>query len=262
VTKKNNLPVENYKRKSYRWEQKLNSFIDSVGDLVGDISALEINTIVVENISADKFIPWQAYVDIYPVCKEYLEELNISPSLRDRYLSLRRTLEIEYALLLSDPQSEFYQSNVTENLSANLPILTDPHFDLNRLSTKLPSPLEADWQTTVNIHCLLDNHRFLRSLRKVTELKSILDNRDRALAKNEAPSNLFTDLIYGQTIIQLDGNIINRYPQEIFDNPYKQLILQIHKANVEVGEKQWRGLFSFILNVVKSVTSIQKNFRS
>jgi len=65
-----------------------------------------------------------------------------------------------------------------------------------------------------------------------------------------------TDMIYAQTIIQLDGDIINRYSEEILDHPQKDLILKIHKESVEAGERQWRGLLGFVVDVVQ--TALEK----
>jgi hypothetical protein len=110
---------------------------------------------------------------------------------------------------------------------------------------------------------VLHNCRFLRSLRKISELKAALDNRNKALQRQDEQlaydlepdtlnESVMTDLIYAQTVIQLDGDIINRYSQEIFDHPHREVILQIHRDGVTASEKQWRGLLEFIISLVQA----------
>ena len=103
----------------------------------------------------------------------------------------------------------------------------------------------------------------MRSLRKQSELKAALDNRNKALQKKQEETPGFvesdvlakavkTDMIYAQTVIQLDGDVINRYSQAIFDHPHRDIILQIHREGVTSGEKQWRGLLEFVIGLVQA----------
>jgi hypothetical protein len=59
-------------------------------------------------------------------------------------------------------------------------------------------------------------------------------------------------MIYAQTVLQLDGDVINRYAQEIFDHPRRDVLLQIHRDGVTASEKQWRGLLEFIIGLVQA----------
>jgi hypothetical protein len=132
------------------------------------------------------------------------------------------------------------------------------------MRSRLPDPINpANSGEFLKARQVLNNSRFLRSLRKISELKAALDNRNKALLRkrNEqlgriAPDVLqkavTTDLIYAQTVIQLDGDIINRYSQEILDHPHREVILQIHQEGVAAGEKQWRGLLEFIIGLVQA----------
>jgi fructosamine-3-kinase len=51
-----------------------------LGEVLIDITALEVNTMVVERITGDKFIAWEAYRDIYPISQDYLEQQEIHES--------------------------------------------------------------------------------------------------------------------------------------------------------------------------------------
>jgi hypothetical protein len=258
------VPEANGRRFTPGLGRNLNEFLQSLGEVLIDITALEVNTMVVERITGDKFIAWEAYRDIYPISQQYLEQQGIHQSLLERYIELRKNLELEYALLLSDPTSEFYDPTVLESATEGNQILTNPTLELHEMRSRLPDPINpTNPGEILKVREVLNNSRFLRSLRKISELKAALDNRNKALLRkrNEqlgriAPDVLqkavTTDLIYAQTVIQLDGDIINRYSQEILDHPHREVILQIHQEGVAAGEKQWRGLLEFIIGLVQA----------
>lgn len=244
--------------------QSFNDFVHSLGEVLVDITALEVNTMVVEQITGEKFIAWQAYRNLYPISKQYLEDNNFHESLRDRYLDLRKSLELEYTLVVSDPSSEFYDPNVLNAAGEDNQILTDPEVELDEIQTRLPDPFHPTSSDEIlKAKKILTNGRFLRSLRKLNELKAALDNRGKSLYKkqDEQIGNVDseaiqravkTDIIYAQTVVQLDGDVINRYSQEIFDHPHRDMILEIHRNGVSAGERQWRGLLQFVIGLVQA----------
>lgn len=89
---------------------------------------------------------------------------------------------------------------------------------------------------------------FVRTLRKLSELRAALDG--------ESPSSASSvDLIYAQTVMQIDGDVINRYNQALFDPnniTRREIILSIHNQGVEAGERQWRGLMQFMVDLLKN----------
>ncbi|NEO29330.1 MAG: hypothetical protein F6K36_02525 [Symploca sp. SIO3C6] len=244
--------------------QSFNEFVHSLGEVLIDITALEVNTMVVAQITGEKFIAWQAYRDLYPISKQYLENNNVHESLHERYLDLRKNLELEYTLIVSDPSSEFYEPKVLNRAGEDNHILTDPEVELDQIQTLLPDPFHpTNSDEILKAKAILSNGRFLRSLRKLSELKSALDNRNKALHKKQdeqignvdlevIQKAVKTDIIYAQTVVQLDGDVINRYSQEIFDHPHRDMILEIHRSGVSAGEKQWRGLLQFIIGLVQA----------
>ncbi|WP_229425939.1 hypothetical protein [Lusitaniella coriacea] len=248
--------------KQNQLQMQLNDFVKSLSGVLLDITALEVNTMVVERINGDKFIPWQTYRDIYLIELDYLERNEIHESLRDRYLELRKTLEMDYALLLSNPKSDLYSSAMMSS-EGNHQVLTDPQMEVSEQTTQLPDPLKSQASPEMaRVKQLLGDGQFLRSLRKLGELKTCMDSRNEKLLAMEAehPGHssaaiaqaVKTDMIYAQTVIQLDGDVINRYSEEILDHPYRDVILQIHKESVETGERQWRGLLGFAIDIVQS----------
>ncbi|HBL10702.1 MAG TPA: hypothetical protein DD379_04725 [Cyanobacteria bacterium UBA11162] len=250
-----NLPVPNNKGVTSGLGRSLNQFVQSLGEVLIDITALEVNTMVVEHISGDKFIAWETYRDIYPISPGYLEQQGIHESLRDRYLDLRRNLEREYRSLLSDPNSEFYDPSFLETATDDQSIALR--------ETRLPNPLKPNSSDEIlKAQKVLHNCRFLRCLRKMCELKAVLDSRNTTLWRQQLqqPNSSDTiqktvihDTIYAQTIVQLDGDVINRYAQEILTHPHRDVILDIHREGVSASENQWRGLLDFIIGLVQAV---------
>ena len=269
-TKITDLPEPTSRRFTPDLSRNLDEFLQSLGEVLIDITALEVNTMVVERITGEKFIPWEAYRDIYSISQEYLERQGIYESLRDRYIEIRKNLELEYTSLLSDPNSEFYDPTVLNSAEQVGHRLTDSTVELNEIETRLPNPLKPNSsEELLKAQRLLHNSRFLRSLRKLSELKAALDNRNKALLKKQGelladsvqPDALnqavTTDIIYAQTVMQLDGEVINRFSQEIFDHPHRDVILHIHREGVTAGEKQWKGLLEFIIGLVQ--TTLQQS---
>jgi hypothetical protein len=224
IQKTNKTAVTSSHGANHALNDKLNTFARSLGEVLLDITALEVNTMVVSQITGSKFNPDQAYRAIYAIPLEeddtaFFETHDIPPELRDRYRGLRRKLEADYKQAieqLMDASSPHYGR-----------ALPDPDKEMRRLQD------------------LFKNACFLRCLRKLSELKSALDSDSETLAK--------TDLILAQTVVQMDGDIINRYHEALFQHPKKELILEIHKQGVMAGEEQWQGLLGFIVSLIQTI---------
>ena len=207
--------------------------VDSLGDMLNDITALEVNTMIVSEITGGKFIPESAYQNIY-YC--LTPQQTIPEVLRDRFRAkgIDRFLgNVRYANHVDRATAQQYWS-LREKLQR------DCHFIFNCADEKLPNPA-TDWG---KMKTLLKNSRFLTSLRKLIELKATLGGED-----------VMCDIIYAQTIVQLDGDVINRFDKRLFKLPpeQKDLILHIHKEGVLSGEAQWRHLLSFVIDLVGSI---------
>ncbi|TVQ56412.1 MAG: hypothetical protein EA366_09935 [Spirulina sp. DLM2.Bin59] len=239
----------------------MGDFARSLGEVIIDITALEVNTMVVKQITGDKFMPWDAYLSLYSINTHWTARGNIHESLHHRYMSLRRDLEVEYLLLVCNPESELFDPNIAQQQDQLL-ILSDPNALMDIAHSHLPNPLIPHNTVEMQkVQDLLHNSKFSRTLRKVAELKAALDNRNRILnrmdllppaAQAEAvDQEIKTDVIYAQTVIQLDGDIINRYNEDLLSHPHRELLLQIHKESVTSGERQWRELLGFILDLAQ-----------
>lgn len=261
----------------------LEKLVSSVQVLVDDITALEVNTMVVEQITGAKFNAWQAYQGIYSINdKDYFDVKGIpnpdnltepektqAQELRKRYTSLFSQLEREYFYILleqsyessePDPRIIQYQERLKYEVEHKANIVQTDQVYIKLAQPILPAPapvadqedndqkkLRQRWQ---EIEDLLNNNKFLRTLRKMSELKAALDGGQI--------TSLDIDIIYAQTVMQLDGDIISRYHKKLFELPEgdRDLMLKIHNEGIVAGEKQWRGTLDFLISIIQKLAQI------
>lgn len=235
-------------RQSKRPYLQLKQWLNSLSNLFGEVTALEFNTIIVEEITTEQLLPWQVYQEIYSISRQQLQQTQIDLTLRDRYLELRRQLELAYILLLSDPNSDLDDSQ-PDRARQNLAIFSQSNSEWEHLPTLLPDPFtNATERTTDLVFNLLRNYDFLRTLRQLGTVKQALDRQNHALKQDYSPK---FDRIYAQTKIQIDGKIFNRYSQNILTHPQQTQILKIHQNSIFWGEQQWYSLLKFFLKLIK-----------
>ena len=216
--------------------------------LLENISAVEVSTVIVDEIVDEIFIPWEVYQAIYYLSRSYLEQAGIDLSLWHRYLQLRRQLELAFCLLLIDPDSSQYNRLLEAEVKRDLPALSQQNVDWEAIPTRLPEPI-ADRHSMSRINQLLREPQFINVLQQLNKVKVTLDRRDRILRSSSRHNNI-TDTPYAQTSFQLNGKIVNRYAQTILGRSDRHLLLQLHEQSTATGEKQWRGLVEFMLSLV------------
>ena len=216
-------------------------------NLLENITAVEISTVIVDEIVDEMFIPWEVYQDIYYLSRSSLERSSVDRSLHDRYLQLRRQLELAYCLLLIDANSRLYKRIWVKEIKRDLPVLSQKD-EWETIATRLPEPIPHSRHRMRSVNRLLKNSQFINVLQQLNKHKTALDRRDRIL--RSAPTNDISDLTYAQTSLQLDGKIINRYSQAILERSDRELLLQLHEQSTTTGEQQWRGLIQFLVSLI------------
>lgn len=208
-----------------------------------NLATVEISTAIVAEIIEDVFIPWEVYQGIYSISRGALATSAIDLSLHDRYLQLRRQLELAYNLLLIDPHSRLYNRPIVSEVKRNLPVLAQSGNSWENIPSKLPQPISSDRNSSKStLNKLFNEPGFLNTLRQLGNTRASLDRRDRYLHQNR---NNITDMTYAQTVIQLNGTIINRYAQTILERSDRDQLLKLHEKSVAAAERQWRGLLKF-----------------
>ena len=223
--------------------QKFNSWLDSINLL--SVSQVEITTAIVDEITEDIFIAYEVYREIYAISPHYLVELGIDDTLRDRYLQLRRRLELQYALLLCNENNILYNKRLAPQIARDLPLLTQ-NTTWENLPCRLPPLNSQDSAENRVLSQLLAEPDFKMTLQQLGNIKTSLDRRNLQI---RGALNKNSNLTYAQTIITLDGKISNRYASEIIEHPQQQEIIKLHQKGVEAGTKQWYKLLQFITEV-------------
>lgn len=218
-------------------------------NLLENITAVEISTVIVDEIVDEMFLAWEVYQAIFYLSPFNLKQSAVARSLFDRYLQLRRQLELAYCLLLADPNSQLYNRTLAAAIERDLPILSQPNAGWEKIPTRLPEPIPSSRQQTMSeVSKLLQYPQFVDVLQQLNKHKIALDRRDRILRRSSRQNNI-TDTTYAQTSLQLDGKIINRYSQAILERSDRDLLLRLHKQSTTTGEQQWRGLIKFMLSL-------------
>lgn len=252
---------------------KFEQWLTSMNSLLEDIPALEVTTTIVEEITPEIFIPWEVYQNIYQISPAYLQSIEVETKLCDRYIDLRRRLELQYALLLVNPDSKLYNSRLRSKVQTDLPILAKSATKWEELPTRLPSPEsisdQQSWhypglrkqtlrdRDTKTLGKLLQEPQFLITLRQLGKLKDILDlqaaNRKNVETEDTINYQITPNITYAQTSIKIDGKIANCYSQEILklDLQQQKNIIKLHNQGILAAEKQWHHLIKFILKTLK-----------
>jgi hypothetical protein len=218
-------------------------------NLLTNITTVEISTVIVDEIEDEVFIPWEVYQTIYALSRANLEQSAIDLSLWNRYLQLRRQLELAYCLLLIDASSGQYNRLLVAEIKRDLPVLSQQNVDWEKIPTRLPEPIPGSRNLMSQVNQLLKEPQFINILQQLNKRKIALDRRDRVL-RNSPHQHHITDTTYAQTSLQLNGKIVNRYDRAILGRSDRNLLLQLHEQSTATGEQQWRGLVKFMLSLV------------
>lgn len=219
-------------------------------NLLDNITTVEINTVIVHEIIDEIFIPWEAYQALYYLSRPLIEQSAIDYSLGNRYLQLRRQLELSYCLSVIDSSSTLYNRSLVSEIKRDLPILSQPNTQWENLPTRLPEPIPLNRQHNMSaVNQLLSNHTFVNVLRQLSKIKATLDRRNLSLGNFATPDNII-DTTYAQTSLQLDGKITNRYAEAILKRRDRNTLIKLHEQSTHAGEQQWRSLVKFVLSLV------------
>jgi hypothetical protein len=234
------------------------SLVDGLKDSVKDISALEVNTMIVSDISGLKFKPLLSYEALYRIPHKDLPE-NIIKDSDDYYDDLYKG-NLEYPSL---------NGSNTKISSKDLNIARKNHLKLrerlgeaaklatNNQDYQLPDPESVEDRP--ELHNLLENTQFIRSLRKLNELRSLAEKPEASDS-----SNVF-DNIYAQTTIQLDGDIVNCFHKRLFESMEgddRDFLIKVHLDAVNSGQKNWQSLLHLIFDMLSQIPKLINPNRS
>ncbi|PZO42678.1 MAG: hypothetical protein DCF19_06475 [Pseudanabaena frigida] len=248
----------------------LNNFRETLKDVLEEITSLEVNTFIVGNIPMAKFDAKEFYLNLIESTMTRTEEglneikdslLQRSAQLKQKGLSLPQQTSTpllpKEAAIIEDYRSELTRYN--QDLEAykeaerifsvrkdSLDQSEKQQFELeqacySQLSKQL---LKLDLKKDADGEVIIDGQA-IRNLRKLWEFEQSVLNGDR---------------IYAQTKFALDGDLTNRFIDDLFmpskskiDPKMAQLIFDLHRQGVENAQKQWSGLINTCVNLVKEL---------
>jgi hypothetical protein len=244
--------------------ETVTGFVEGMKDAVNDLSALEVNTMVVSEISGLKFNPRISYRLLYDISeldssglrhlkdrlREAVCEIELEAATdpeRKQQLELQQQelqLELQLKELQKQPQSETNLAKQNQLGKGQAKLRNELK---NNLYT-LPKPFQD-----ARLDALLKNKNFVLRLRKLNELRSLL-KKPRA----SETDNIY-DNIYAQTIIQLDGDVINYFHKRLFEETHtddRAFLMTIHRDAVTSGQQNWQSILHLIFDMMSQIPKI------
>jgi hypothetical protein len=235
----------------------LNGFREAIKGVLEDITSLEVNTIIVRNISTEKFDARDFYEKVLGHvynCEEGLQDIKKSLLERNNDLKQRKDSisdqerdSYNYDLeIYKNKENQFYNpkepndpSYLDQRHKSN-EYYTNPEIQLivkQILKLNLPKDQEGK---------IVPEALAIRGLRKFWEVEQTIVHEDR---------------IYAQTRFQMDGDLTNRFVEDLFssrngsfDPKMVELIFRLHHQAVENAESQWSKLIDTCVGLITSLT--------
>ncbi|GBO52774.1 hypothetical protein APA_575 [Pseudanabaena sp. lw0831] len=230
----------------------LNKFRETIKDVLEEITTLEVNTLIVSHIPIARFDAKQFYADLLENVMYKTEEglRDIKRVLLDRSKELQKkgSAATQTELDRYNRDLEIYKR--AERIFSNRQNLSDPrqkeqfeveqacYEELAKKVLQMDVPKDNDGN-------LIPDAPTIRCFRKLWEFEQSTLNGER---------------IYAQTKFQLDGDLNNRFLDDLFipnrsniDPKIAKLVFDLHHQAVENAEKQWTGLIMTCVNLVKDL---------
>jgi len=248
----------------------LNNFRETLKDVLEEITSLEVNTMIVGKIPMTKFDAKDFYRELSSNIKYKTEAglQDVKESLLERSSQLKQKgfalpqqtstplLPKEAAIIdeyraeltrynedleiYKEAERTFHdrQNTLDQNEKDRFELEQSCYAELSRQLMKLAIKTDANGEVIVDAP-------MIRYFRKLWEFEQSVLNGDR---------------IYAQTKFHLDGDLTNRFVDDLFmpskskiDPKMTQLIFDLHRQGVENAQKQWSGLIETCVNLVKSL---------
>ncbi len=268
----NNKPVPKQvsKKEGDGQSTALNNFRETIKDVLEEITSLEINTMIVSRILMTKFDAKEFYLSLIENIMNRTEHglAEVKDSLLERSTQLKQKglilpqqtttpLLPQEALGIETYRSELIRYN--QDLEAykqaeqafsdrqnSLDLAQKEQFALEQAcyDQLAKQVLKLDIKKDAAGEVIADA-QLIRSLRQLWELEQSVLNGDR---------------IYAQTKFHLDGDLTNRFVDDLFvpskskiDQKMAQLVFDLHRQGVENAQRQWSGLITTCVNLVKDL---------
>ena len=230
----------------------LYKFRETIKDVLEEITTLEVNTMIVSHIPIARFDAKQFYADLLENVMYKTEEglQDIKRALLDRSKELQKKGSAATQTELDRYNRDLETYKRSERMFSSRQNLSDPkqkeQFEVEQacyeeLAKKV---LQMDIPKDVDGN-LIPDAPTIRYFRKLWEFEQSMLNGER---------------IYAQTKFQLDGDLNNRFLDDLFistrskiDPKLVKLVFDLHHQAVDNAEKQWTGLIMTCVSLVKDL---------
>ncbi|PZU99877.1 MAG: hypothetical protein DCE90_00870 [Pseudanabaena sp.] len=230
----------------------LNRFRETIKDVLEEITTLEVNTIIVRRISIDRYDARTFYEDLLQKLAYETEEglQDVKRSLIERNTELKQKgsaispLELErYNRDLETYRLAERKFNERKNSDNPIEIQQFEREqscfkDLSNKVLKLDIPKDERGR-------IITDAPMIRYFRTLWEFEQMVLNGEQ---------------VYAQTKFQLDGDLTNRFNDDLFaparskiEPKVAQLILDIHQKALINAEGQWTRLIETCVNLIKDL---------
>lgn len=229
----------------------LNKFRETIKDVLEEITSLEVNTMIVGTIPMTKFDAQEFYTNLIENTMYKTEEglQDIKISLLERSNDLKQK-----GAALSQSELEGYNRDLAiykraERNFSDLQNSQDPNqrekFEIEQVCYEELSNKVLQLNIPQKDGKIIPDAPIIRNLRRLWELEQSVLNGER---------------IYAQTKFHLDGDLTNKFVDDLFvpsrskiDPMMAKLIFDLHHQAVENAQKQWTGLITTCVNLVKDL---------
>ena len=219
-------------------------------DIATDLFNIEVNTILRDNITAQKMpIPRHALIDIGKMYKKAMEQMEMvyesgeeapeSEQLGEHYGSFAGYTHLRQwaSRLMKDAYGG--RIELSNNQLSILPRIKDNSDLLKGMFTNLAHDHSeivigtSEWDWLVNNYSRSDLGSYAPSTLPLNEQQLVLIRKIWELG---------TEVIVMQTIVQVDGDVITRLNSNFLDTTYYPEVRSYHNKGVEIALNHWAGL--------------------
>jgi hypothetical protein len=236
--KKKSLKTNEEKEKSDKIKEAYDRFFESVRNALVDLTTLEVNSILVSNISAEH--PTKDSEFLNQTCEDLVTWFKSNKP--------KVSLSDDFLKDLGDLCTQAKDKECSEIIKGLHKVVNEC---IEQKKTEEQSPERSEYRRHL---FYLDKYLYLHEQWVVN--KKFTDQERQQLRKlwELVP----TTFVYAQTVVLLDGDIISRINDQLFSvaRENAEELMRVHKSNVEAGVNYRNGLMSTFVQILRSVIGI------
>ena len=235
-------------------ESAFNDFKETLRDTLTDIASLEVNSVLVSNISATH--PSSDWKLLQETCEDLIT-----------WFEKNKTDKVVQQPL-EDTSLESLKKNCEKLVPNKVPCKSGNalHTDVNECLKH-----ESDYLSDVQCNMRSEYRRHLRYLQQYIEIYDRWYKDEEKTEKKKTEEKKLTSrdrqqlrklwelvgvtCIYAQTVLELDGDIVSRINEQLFttarDNAEE--LMHFHSRNVEAGSNYRNGLMDTFVQIIRAI---------